>query len=145
MKVDSSSGLRSPAQVRRSDRGGGGARGGGFVSHLDEPAAPTAAGGVAAAGAVAGVGGILSLQEVDDPLASRRKAVGRAEDLLDRLDDLRHALLMGTLTRPQLAELARLVRLHRAEVDDPGLLAVLDDVDLRARVELAKYETGTEG
>ena len=144
MKVDSNSGLRSPSQIRRGDRGGGGARGGGFVSHLDEPAAPAAAGGVAAPGAVAGVGGILSLQEVDDPLAGRRKAVARADDLLDRLDALRHALLMGTLTQPQLAELARLVRARRIEVDDPGLLAVLDDVDLRAQVELAKYEAASE-
>jgi hypothetical protein len=143
MKVDSSTGMRGSAPTRRADRGGGGR--GGFVSHLEEPAAPGAAAGVSAPGAVAGVGAILSLQEVDDATAGRRRAVTRAETLLDRLDELRHGLLMGTLTRPQLQELARLVRLRRDAVDDPGLLTVLDDIDLRAQVELAKYDVSSTG
>jgi hypothetical protein len=71
--------------------------------------------------------------------------VTRAETLLDRLDELRHGLLMGTLGRAQLHELGRLVRLQRDAVDDPGLIAVLDDIDLRAQVELAKYETSSDG
>ena len=144
MKVENSSGMRGSAPARRADRGGGG-RGGGFATHLDEPGAAAATAGVSAAGGVAGVGAILSLQEVDDSGAGRRQAVTRAETLLDRLDELRHGLLMGTLTRAQLVELGRLVRLRRAAVDDPGLLSVLDDIDLRAQVELAKYDVQSGG
>jgi len=143
MKVDSSTGMRGSAPTRRADRGGGGR--GGFVAHLDEPAASAAATGVSAPGAVSGVGAILSLQEVDDPATGRRRAVTRAETLLDRLDELRHGLLMGTLNRAQLQELGRLVRVQRDAIDDPGLLAVLDDIDLRAQVELAKYEASSAG
>jgi hypothetical protein len=139
MKVDSTSGMRGASPARRPERGGGG-RGGGFATHLDEPAAAAAPSGISGAGAVAGVGAILSLQEVDDPGAGRRQAVARGETLLDRLDELRHGLLLGTLTHGQLLDLARIVRLRRGAVDDPGLLSVLDDIDLRAQVELAKYE-----
>jgi hypothetical protein len=52
---------------------------------------------------------------------------------------------MGTLSRAQLVELGRLVRLRRGAVDDPGLLSVLDDIDLRAQVELAKYDAESRG
>ena len=39
-----------------------------------------------------------------------------------------------------LADLARTVRDTRAAVDDPRLSGVLDEIELRARVELAKLE-----
>lgn len=64
----------------------------------------------------------------------------RADTLLDKLDELRHALLMGSLTRGQLAELERLVAVHRGAVDDPALAGVLDEIDLRVQIEIAKYQ-----
>jgi hypothetical protein len=63
--------------------------------------------------------------------------------LLDRLDDLRLALLAGGLSPGQISELQRVVMSERALVDDPRLLAVLDQIDLRARVELAKLTTSS--
>lgn len=141
MKVDSSTGLRGLGAPRRSDRAAG--RGGDFARHLDDagPASSSApAGGVAAS---AGISPILALQEVDDATSGRRHAVARATSLLDRLDDLRHGLLMGTLTQSQLAELARLVGVRRQHVTDPGLSATLDDIELRVQVEIAKYEVAS--
>jgi hypothetical protein len=35
-------------------------------------------------------------------------------------------------------ELSRLARARRADVDDPRLVEVLDEIELRAEVELAK-------
>jgi hypothetical protein len=67
----------------------------------------------------------------------------RADTLLDKLDELRHGLLMGSLTRSQLAELERLVSIRRGDVDDPQLNALLDDIDLRVQVEIAKYDYQT--
>jgi hypothetical protein len=141
MKVDPSTPLRGAAPTRRGERAG--ARDTGFARHLD-----TAAGGGAAAGAAGiaatGLAGILSLQEVDDATAGRRRAVSRGETLLDRLDALRHGLLLGTLGRPQLRELERLVGLQRDSVADPGLAALLDEIDLRVQVELAKYDVQSD-
>ncbi|MBM3630004.1 MAG: flagellar assembly protein FliX [Alphaproteobacteria bacterium] len=96
-----------------------------------------AASGVSVAAAIAG---ILSLQEVDDATASLKLAVRRAETLLDRLDELRHGLLMGALSRAQMGELALLVSQRRDSVEDAKLAELLDEIDLRVQVEIAKYE-----
>lgn len=50
----------------------------------------------------------------------------RAEDILDRLDELRHGLLMGALSRRQIENLARLIRLKRESISDPRLVDILD-------------------
>jgi len=141
MKVDKTSGPRGAAPARRSDKTG--LRGGEFARHLDESsgAAPTAAaGGVSAP---SGIAGILSLQEVDDATTSRKRAVRHAETLLDRLDELRHGLLTGTLSRAQLGELARLVELRRGVENDAKLSEVLAEVELRVQVEIAKYDVNS--
>jgi hypothetical protein len=38
----------------------------------------------------------------------------------------------------KLEQLATLVRAKREQIDDPKLLAILDEIELRAAVELAK-------
>lgn len=87
------------------------------------------------------VDALLIAQELPDPLAPRRRAVQRGNALLDRLEDLRLGLLAGVLPRERLDELARLARTARESVDDPSLGAVLDEIDLRVAVELAKLDS----
>ena len=94
-----------------------------------ESAAPTDA---------AAVSTLLSLQEVADPLAERREAVRRGEDLLDHLDELRHGLLIGAFPEEKLDRLLILVRRQRNQVADPRLREILNDIEVRAAVELAK-------
>jgi len=101
----------------------------------EQPAAPAAA-----PVAVNAVDVLLSAQEVPDPLAGRRRAMQRGNALLDRLEELRLALLAGVLPRERLNELARLARTARETVDDPRLNEVLNDIDLRVAVELAKLD-----
>jgi hypothetical protein len=84
---------------------------------------------------------LLTLQEVPDAAAGRRRAIRRADTLLDRLDELRLALLTGVLPRERLNELARLAGSAREGFNDPGLTQLLDQVDLRVAVELAKLDT----
>ncbi len=96
----------------------------------------------ATAANLSGVGSLLSVQEMPDALAGRRKAIQRGNALLDRLEDLRLGLLSGIISREQLDELARLSRTARAQVDDARLGHILDEVDLRVAVELAKLEAG---
>ena len=101
----------------------------------EQPAAPAAA-----PVAVNAVDVLLSAQEVPDPLAGRRRAVQRGNALLDRLEELRLGLLAGVLPREQLNELARMARTARETVDDPRLTEILNDIDLRVAVELAKLD-----
>ncbi len=100
----------------------------------------------ASAGATSGVGGVadvsalMALQGVEDPTERRRRAVRRGGGLLDRLDELKLAMLGGETGEAALDRLARAVREERPTDADPGLTAVLDQIDLRAAVELAKAE-----
>ena len=59
-------------------------------------------------------------------------------DILDRLDEIRHGLLSGSLSLAQVTGLANLVRSRRATIADPRLRDVLDEIELRAEVEIAK-------
>ncbi|MCH8917851.1 MAG: hypothetical protein IIC52_07325 [Proteobacteria bacterium] len=78
---------------------------------------------------------------MDDPADLPAKARQRAEDILDRLDWLRHGLLAGAFSRRDLEGLARLVRIEKLEVNDPKLTEILEQIELRAEIELAKYST----
>jgi hypothetical protein len=93
-----------------------------------------------AAGAMTGLDALIAMQGVDDPVTARRKAVRRASDMLDALDDIKTGLLTGTVSRQTLQHLAGLVAEQRDAFNDPGLQGVIDEIDLRAQVELAKLE-----
>ncbi|MGH6947409.1 MAG: flagellar assembly protein FliX [Kiloniellales bacterium] len=133
MKIDQINTAR-PAAARSASRGAG-VRGGGFAKALTEEQ-PSAA--VTGAGRVTGIEALLTIQEVPDAGQGRARARRRGEDLLDRLDELRLALLSGGLSLEVIERLAALVASRRAQVDDPGLIAILDEIELRAAVELAK-------
>ncbi|MFZ5718193.1 MAG: flagellar assembly protein FliX [Pseudomonadota bacterium] len=138
MKVTGTGGLSSTSGAKPARGSGGGE---GFrVAGGQAPAAPAQ---VAATSGVAGVGGVealLALQQVESPTERRRRSVNRAGRLLDKLDDLKIALLGGELSQTELDGLARAVREQRSETDDPKLEAVLDEIETRAAVELAKLE-----
>ena len=117
------------------------AGGGGFSV---QGAAP--AGGPAATSRASGVSGVasldalLALQQLDGPLERRRRAMGRAGRILDVLDDLKVSLLEGELDGGSLSKLMDAVREERAATEEPGLEQVLDEIETRAAVELAKWE-----
>ncbi len=81
---------------------------------------------------------LLALQGVEDPLQKRRRAVGRAGRILDLLDELKLALIDGEAPGGALDRLVGAVREERAATEDPRLDAVLDQIETRAAVELAK-------
>jgi hypothetical protein len=64
--------------------------------------------------------------------------VGRADNLLALLDSIRMGLLGGGLTVGQVIDIADIVASHREKVTDPQLTAILDEIDLRAQIEIAK-------
>ena len=86
------------------------------------------------------IGALLSLQTQDDVQERRKRATKRSNTLLDQLDGIRISILGDGVSREQVAALSDTLREYRDEVDDLGLTAILDDVELRAEVELAKLE-----
>ena len=61
--------------------------------------------------------------------------------MLDGLDEIRTGLLLGSIPAEKLERLASVTAEGRRTVDDPKLVSILSDIELRARVELAKYRS----
>lgn len=143
MKVTGTGSLSQTSGAKPAARASGG---GGFqLSKVATPAAPAAVSGASGVSSVMGVEAMLALQDVESPTERKRRSVRRAGHLLDQLDGIKVALLGGDLSANQLDSLARAVREQRSATDDPQLEAVLDEIETRAAVELAKLESARDG
>ena len=123
--------------VRRVSKGASASTGAFHVSETPEQPHNTA---LAAPGPLAAVDTILMLQNVDDSTTGPSRGVARGEQLLDLLDSVRDGLLAGGIPRTTLNRLATAVGRRQEKFSDPRLQSVLDEIELRAHVELAKLE-----
>jgi hypothetical protein len=140
MKITGPNGTGSATGPRGARPSGGG----GFRLPTIETAGAASTSGVNGVAGVMGVDALLALQDVGGPLERKRRAVGRASRILDVLDEIKLALLGGDLNLSQLDRLRRAVRDERAQTDDPKLENVLDEIEIRAAVEIAKLEQAAE-
>jgi hypothetical protein len=94
----------------------------------------------AATHSIASIDSLLAAQSVEDPTerAARKRMQVRADNILTELENMRIALLTGTLTVGHIIDIADVVAAHREKIMDPRLHAVLDEIDLRAQIEIAK-------
>jgi hypothetical protein len=137
MKVTGPGGIGSSSGARPAR----GADGEGF--RIITPEGAGAAGQVSNVSATRGVMGVealIALQDVGGPLERKRRAVRRAGRILDVLGEIKVGLLEGELSSGDLDRLRRAIRDERDATEDPGLEAVLDEIELRAAVEIAKLE-----
>jgi hypothetical protein len=105
----------------------------------DQADAPAAAARAAAPVGVGSLQALLALQETLSPTERRRRAVRRGGRILDGLDQLRLAVLdMDGREATALQELGSAVREAREDTDDPALEALLEQIEIRAAVEIAK-------
>lgn len=144
MKIERTGTTRT-APTKRAERAGP-ATTGPFAQHLQEDAGVASAmGGAGLAAPVHGVDALLSLQEVGDSTSDRANARARrwGEDLLDKLELIRLGLLSGGIPRADMERIATMVGAQRERTTDPRLAEVLAEIELRARVELAKYAPRT--
>jgi hypothetical protein len=145
MKVEGPKSTSSVQQVRKTKKAGESASPGAFASELEKATADSGseAAPVEQPGTVAGVGGILAAQTVGQEGAApnyeeRQRRAKRGQEMLDRLEEIRRGLLLGAIPKDQLGELARLVREKRERGADTVISRLLDEIELRAEVELAK-------
>jgi hypothetical protein len=137
MKVSGPNGVGSASAPRSVGRPASG----GFSIAASTGAAETAAAGrLAGVSGVSSIDALLALQEVGGPLERRRKAVRRAGKILDVLDEVKVALLEGGVSPAALDRLMAAVRQERPGADDPRLEALLNEIETRAVVELTKLE-----
>lgn len=89
--------------------------------------------------AAANIDALLALQGVEeDPVERRKRSVARGRGALDVLDDLKIGLLAGNLQASTVNRLRDAAASLKASSGDPGLDAVLSEIELRVEVELAK-------
>lgn len=135
MKVVGPNGVSTPASTRTTRSASGFSLG-----QAPAAASPSAATASSATGGVSDVSALMALQGIEGPLEKRRRAIRRGGGLLDRLEELKLAILTGDADDTSLDQLARTLREERTDDGDADLSALLDQIDLRASVELAKAE-----
>jgi hypothetical protein len=91
--------------------------------------APKAAGNIDA---------LLAMQGIEDPVERRKRSVARGRGALDVLDDLKIGLLSGNFDASTVTRLRDAAANLKSSSGDPGLDAVLSEIELRVEVELAK-------
>jgi len=122
--------------IKRKSSASGASAGGFTVSDTAESHAQIVAG----PGPIAALDSILMLQGLDDSTQGKSKGLAHGEQLLDLLDSVRDGLLAGGIPRATLNKLAAAVTRRHEVFADPKLQDVLDQIELRAHVELAKLE-----
>src|SRR4051794_16905222 len=123
--------LGSPASTtRRTSSSGFALPDAGSAPETRSAAAPKAAGNIDA---------LLALQGIEeDPVERRKRSVRRGKGALDVLDDLKIGLLTGNLDASTVSRLRDAAANLKSSSGDPGLDAVLSEIELRVEVELAK-------
>ena len=143
MKISGPGGVRGTTGPERKKKTSGSGDGGAFADNLRDASESGEAGetaGTYGPQSVAAMDGVLAVQEVGDSTEERARSQvrRRGEDLLDRLERIRIQLLSGRLSKDELAQLAHALREKRPQVKDPNLIEIMDEIELRAEVEIAK-------
>ncbi len=124
------------AQVKKASA----VQGSSFASVLAGVDAPQDVDAATPLAAMSAVGTLIGAQEVTEEELRRRQTLKRGRLTLDALEALRDGLLTGRMPRESLKQLETMVQQERMLTADPRLNEVLDDIELRAAVELAKLE-----
>lgn len=135
MKVEGPSGPRRSENTKKTETKKADGDFGQFIAEGAKEAPPASA-----TQSIANVDALLAVQAVEDPTerAAKKRMRHRADNLLKELDKLKNALLAGTMTVGHVIDIADVVASHREKVSDPALTGILDEIDLRAQIELAK-------
>lgn len=123
--------------ITGASRGAAGAGRSGEVFRPEAPTAQARATQTSSIAASTGIDALLALQAVDDATVGRRKTVKRANLLLDALEDIRGDLLAGFVSEGRLNRAMALLTQAKMATE-PTLDALVADIELRVRVELAK-------
>lgn len=142
MKIDgtkSSSDIQKKKDVKKASSGDGV-----FGSFMDsgESGGTAQSSSIGLSAGIASIDALLAAQSAEDPAQgkARKRMQERAGDILDKLNDLKIAMLTNNVTVGHMVSIADVVATHRERIDDPALTAILDEIDLRANVELAKLQ-----
>ena len=121
----------------RGARGSGSASGARFT--LDVGTAATKAEAQAPISIMGGLEALIAIQSDDNTRERKRRSVRRGQGMLDVLDELKLALLSGHLPPDMQNRLSATLH-ERMPSGDAQLDGLVDAIDLRAEVEIAKLK-----
>src|ERR1700712_2722355 len=105
---------------------------------LPGAAAPSDVRAAAAPRVTSGIDALLAMQGIEDAVERRKRSGQRGKGGLDVLDDLKVGLLSGNFDASTVSRLRDAAANLKSTSGDPGLDAVLSQIELRVEVELAK-------
>ena len=109
---------------------------GGFS--VSEQEAPQNTPATTALRSVSSLDSLMALQGIEGPTERKKRAVAKGRNALDVLDDLKLAMLDGSLDQSTMSRLKVAADGLSEETGDPGLDSVMGEIGLRVAVELAK-------
>ena len=140
MKVTRLGGTKETSSTKRKSKDA--VDSGAFADNLVETQFSPSVAAAPDATTVSAADAVLAAQNVGDSLddtPQRRRLTEFADDILDRLEELRLGILMGRFSKEKLADLAQRLRQKRQQSTDPKLNEIIHEIELRAEGEIAKY------
>lgn len=127
------SGDVSSGKVKKSSSGGD------FSAYLRETLSGTSS-PVSGLTGITGADAVLAAQLVgeEEEREVRKKLVNRGKKLLDKLEEIRVALLNGYISVDKLIEISRFVKEQKETAEDERINEIISEIELRVEVELAK-------
>lgn len=105
---------------------------------LGEQAPTRQSGAAGTLRAISSLDALMALQGVEDLTQRKKRAVAKGRNALDALDVMKAGLLDGSVDRSTLARLKVAAEGLTEQTGDAGLDQVMQAIDLRVAVELAK-------
>jgi hypothetical protein len=140
MKI-SQTGSGAPAnRSRKAGKPTGSGAAASFKSHIQDGMAASSTSGASASSSLTALSNLLAIQETPDSTSDQRRALLQGNTLLDELAELQMGLVQGWVSEGTLRRVSHLLDRPRPHFDDKALNRVLDEIEVRAAVELAKLE-----
>lgn len=90
------------------------------------------------ANSISSINSIFSVQEMSIEVLDPEEAKEKGLELLDELKKLRDGIVMEQVNVQSLQHLVNKIQNEKIHVSDPKLQEIIDDIEIRASVELAK-------
>jgi class II flagellar assembly regulator FliX len=81
---------------------------------------------------------VLALQGINED-SPEQKVISKGHELLDILSTLQADILKGSVSKNKLKQMINVIEKHKISYNNPKLNEIIDAIELRARVEYAKY------
>lgn len=143
MKITDLDGIKGAGKPKKPKKTGDKGVFDAMLNEAEDTGAAETSQSVSSNDAVDATSALFSLQEVPEGVGLKQQTMKQGQRSLDMLEDLRRDLLLGD-DSPQLLQRMRDQQAQmRQHAYDPSLKEVMDDIDLRLAVEIAKRENIT--